>query len=91
MAWYEEKSITDIEVKDSLVKTLKFKLQEPIILEKCIDEVIKSSKIKDFGSYRVYYTFTHIDLKNKITERYNYYTNKPCKSANKTNQTTNLQ
>lgn len=83
MAWYKEKSITLVEIKEALVKTLKFKLEEPKILEKCIDEVIKISQINDFCSYRGYYTFIHADLKNKITERYNYYTNKPTKSTNK--------
>lgn len=89
MARYEE-TITLLEIKESLLKTLKFKLEEPKILEKCIDEVIKSSQLNDFGSYRLYYTFTHVDLKNKISERYNYYTHKPIRSANKAYHPTNL-
>ena len=68
--WYQVKDITYNEVKESLVNTLKYKLENSELLEKVINEIIK--KDTDFGSYRGYYTFLHTGYKQQVTERYNY-------------------
>ena len=75
----ESSVITYNYVVKALRTTLKYKLDDHVLLDKCIHEVLKTNKGNNFGSYRGYYTFLHTEFKNNVIEKYKYYTHKPLK------------